>query len=249
LPLTFLKSNPVTTITVGNQAVPVVVDTGGGGITLGAEAIEAAGGKKLDQYSSGPDSYGREVRSPKYKVGSITIGGRAFRDVVVTQAESRAAGEGPPVPGSIGRELLSHYFLVIDYAKSSMALWPAHSQVSAASCGTKRVPMERTSDPGLVVINVSTPSGPTRALLDTGATYSIVPDTLVKGRNLETFLRGQQPFYGLRNMVAASNDLGPVEFVVLPVRPPEDFQVFLGWNFFSNRVVCVDYGNRQVLTP
>jgi hypothetical protein len=244
-----MKSNPVTTITVANQAIPVVVDTGGGGITLGAEAIAAAGGKQLEQYSSGPDAYGREVRSPKYRLASITMGGGALRDVVVTQAETGVPGGGPPVPGSIGRELLSHYFLVIDYAGSSMALWPANTKSPVASCGSKRLPMERTSDPDLVVVNVSTSFGTIRALLDTGATYSIMPDSLVKGRNLDTISRGQQPFYGLRNMVVAGNDLGPIEFVVLPVQPPEDFQVMLGWNFFSNRVVCVDYANRQVLTP
>jgi hypothetical protein len=249
LPLTFMNSNPVATITVGDQDVPVVVDTGGGGIALSVEVIEAAGGRRLDQYSSGPDAYGREIRSPKYKVASITIGGRAFSDVVVTQAESRPAGGGPPVPGSIGRELLSHYFVVIDYARKSIDLWPDNARSSAAGCGTNKVPMERTKDPGLVVLSFSTPSGPMRAVLDTGATYSIMPEWLVKERKLETVLHGQQPFYGLANVVAAKRELGPMEFVVLPVQPPADFQVFLGWNFFSNRVVCIDYENRQVLTP
>lgn len=58
--------------------------------------------------------------------------------------------------------------------------------------------------------------------------------------------RGQTPFYKLEALTADGQDFGPLEFVVLPARPPEDFQVFLGANFFSNHVVCLDYANREI---
>jgi len=248
LALTFIQANPVTTISVGSQLVPAGIDTGGGGITLSEDVIKTAGGTKLDRYSSGPDAFGREIRSPMYNVPAVTIGGRTFHDVVVTQAENLPAGAGPPVSNGIGRQFLSQYFVQIDYPKSSMTLWSADSNaIARASCGAKSIPMERTTDPGLVVITLTTASGPIRALLDTGATYSVMPEALVKKLALETSSQSGTSFYKLESTVSAGHDLGSIEFVVLPAQPPEDFQVFLGSNFFRNRVVCLDYGRREIL--
>lgn len=248
LALTFMQANAITTIYVGSQMVPAGVDTGGGGITLSEDAIKNAGGTKLDRYSTGPDAFGREIRSPMYRVPAVTIGGHSFHDMVVTQSENLPAGAGPPVPNSIGRQLLSQYFVQIDYPKSTITLWPIESNtVARASCGAKSIPMERTTDPGLVVITLTTSAGPVRALLDTGASYSVLPETLVKERGLATNSQGDTSFYRLGRLVSGGHDLGSIEFVVLPAQPPEDFQAFLGFNFFNNRVVCLDYGHREVL--
>ncbi len=106
--------------------------------------------------------------------------------------------------------------------------------------------MEPTRESGLVVTQFMTSSGPIRAIWDTGAQYSAMPEDLARDRNLALTFRGQTPFYKLEALTAAGQDFGPLEFVVLPVKPPEDFQVFLGANFFSNHVVCLDYENREI---
>ncbi len=98
----------------------------------------------------------------------------------------------------------------------------------------------------MVVTQIVTPSGLLRAIWDTGAQYSAVPEDLARDRNLALTLYGQTPFYKLEALTSAGYDFGPLEFVVLPVKPPEDFQVFLGANFFSNHVVCLDYRNREI---
>lgn len=106
--------------------------------------------------------------------------------------------------------------------------------------------MEPTRESGLVVTQFMTPSGPLRAIWDTGAQYSAMPEDLARDRNLALTLHDQTPFHQLGALTAAGQDFGPLEFVVLPVKPPEDFQVFLGANFFSNHVVCLDYKNREI---
>lgn len=248
LPLTIVQSNPATTISVGDQAVSAIVDTGGGGVTLGAAVIRGARGRKLAGYITWQDLYGRESRSPKFEVPSITIGGQTFRNVVVTQAINYPDGEGPSTPNQIGREFISQYFVIIDYAGRSMTLWPTKAtSMASTECGVKRLRMERTKDPGLVVTQFMTPSGPLRAAWDTGSTYSIVPESLAKNRQLMTVARGPMQFYRLGALTAAGHDLGSLEFVVLPVHPPDDFQVVLGANFFANHVVCLDYKSREVL--
>jgi hypothetical protein len=45
---------------------------------------------------------------------------------------------------------------------------------------------------------------------------------------------------------AASQDFGPLEFVVLPLKLPGDFEGILGGNFFERHVVCLDYQRREI---
>ena len=106
--------------------------------------------------------------------------------------------------------------------------------------------MESTKESGLVVTQFATPSGPIRAIWDTGAQYSVIPEDLARDRNLPLTFRGQTPFYKLESLSAGGQDFGALEFVVLPAKPPEDFQIFLGANFFSNHLVCLDYENREI---
>lgn len=124
LAVTIIRSNPVTTITVGGQTIQTVVDTGGdvdGALTLSKEVIESVGGLSLGN-SVTNDAYGREFTRPRFKVPVATIGGHTFQDVTVVQAPVRAVGEEPPVPNAIGRQFLSQYLVVVDYAGGSITL-------------------------------------------------------------------------------------------------------------------------------
>lgn len=248
LPLSIIQSNPVTTISVGDATVQAGIDTGGGAIELSEGVIHSAGGVRLAEDRTWNDAFGREYRVPQFKVPIMTIGGQEFHDIVVIQAATWPEGEGPPVPNGIGRDFLSRYFVVIDYAGLSMTLWPPDTRVAAsATCGTERVPMEPTKESDLVVSEFTTPSGPIRLAWDTGATYSVLPEALAQDWRLDLMFRGQTSFYRLPSLSAAGSDFGPLEFVVLPIQPPEDFQGIIGANFFSDHIVCLDYEKREVL--
>jgi gag-polyprotein putative aspartyl protease len=246
LPLNIVRSNPVTKITVGSRTVQAVVDTGGGGITLSEDVIRAAGGVRLADERVWNDALGREYRVPQFKVPVVTIGGRTFHDIVVIQAVERPDDQGPPVPNTIGQQFLSRYLTVVDYAGLAITLWPPDTELKdAADCGTTRIPMEQTEDPGLVVTDFDTPSGSMRLGWDTGATFSALSESLVKSRRLQTFVRGQTSFYRPRRLSAAGQEFGRLDFVVLPLQLP-DFQGVLGANFFSDHVVCLDWVKREV---
>jgi hypothetical protein len=247
LPLRIIRSSAVTEITVGNQTVQAGVDTGGGGLTLREDVIRTAGGVRLPDELEWTDGFGREYHVPQFRIPVMNIGGRTFRDAVVAQAADWAEGEGPPVPNGIGGDFLSQYFAVIDFAGRSITLWPADSPPLAhAACGAVRVPMEETEQSGLVVSEFDTPSGTIRLLWDTGASYSMLPLSLVERSKLETILRGQTPFHIPAKLAAAGHEFGPLEFVVLPLQLPNDFQGMLGANFFTTHVVCIDYGKREI---
>ncbi len=217
------------------------MDTGGGGIDLTEDVIRDAGGIRLKKMQEGTDAYGNVVTAPKFRIPLITIGGQTFHDLVVAQT-GKPEGDGPPVSNSIGRHFLHDYLVVIDYAGSSITLWPPDASAAAAACGVMQVPMRRTiGESHLAVGKFTTPSGPLKLLWDTGATWSTLTESVVKDRHLPVVTRGQTSFYSPKVLSVSGQEFGPLEFVVQPVRSPAGVQGFIGANFFSNHVVCLDY--------
>jgi hypothetical protein len=109
--------------------------------------------------------------------------------------------------------------------------------------------MEHTEeDNQLVVSTFDTQSGRIRLLFDTGATYSMLPEVIAEKLQLATVLHGPDSpkFYQSKILSAAGQDFGPMEFVILPLKLPGDFEGMLGRNFFENHVVCLDYKRREI---
>ena len=252
LPLTFVQSIPVTTIAVGGQTMQAIVDISGGdadgALTLSKEAIESAHGVILGTAVAN-DALGHEFTRPRFKVSGVTIGGHTFQEIRVVQAMVQASGDGPPVPNSIGKHFLSEYFVVVDYAGASISLWPPDTKSPAGeNCGRTRIPMEPTTEDRLAVSEFETSSGRVRLLWGTGNAYSMLPETTARKLRLATVTRGPDSpkFYQSKTLSAAGQDLGPLEFVVLPLKLPSDFEGILGGNFFEHHVVCLDYQRREI---
>ena len=244
LPLTFIQSNPVTTITVGNQTVQVIVDTGGGAVTLSKEIIDSAGGIRLADSQVSTSAFGRDVKHQRFRVPVVTIGSQTFHDMAVLQALDT---DGAPIPNGIGRQFLSQYFVVVDYAGGSITLWPVNAKNAAdKNCGSTRIPMQHTEEDQLAVSDFGTQVGGLRLLWDTGASYSALPETLAEKLQLATIVRGNTKFWQAKVFSAAGHDFGPVEFVLQPLQLPGDFEGMLGRNFFEHHVVCLDYKLREI---
>jgi Aspartyl protease len=245
LRLNFVQSNLVTTITVGDRTVQASVDTGGGAITLSKEILQSAGARSLGDTVVSTDSFGHESRHARFRVPVMTIGGETFRNMTVIQASDTG---GPPIPNGIGRQFLSRYFVVLDYERGSMTLWPPSAErQERMNCGPSRIPMDHTEDDEqLVVSTFDTGSGPIRLLWDTGANISMLPETIVEKLRLATYTSGNTTFYHAKMLSAGGNDFGPIEFVVAPLKLPGDFEGMLGRNFVEAHVVCLDYKHREV---
>jgi predicted aspartyl protease len=247
LPVTLMRSTPVTTITVGGRTVQAIVDTGGGILTLSRDVIDAAGGAKLEDTQVSNDALGNESTHTRFRMPVIDIGGRVLRDTVVIESALREARDSPPVLNSIGRQFLYQYLVVVDYAGGVITLWPPDpGNADRAKCGHTRISMEHTEEEHLAVSVFETPSGRLRLLWDTGATYSMLPNAMAEKLRSETITRGNTEFYPSKMLTAAGQNFGPLEFVLLPLQPPKDFQGILGANFFAKHVVCFDYARREV---
>jgi len=139
---------------------------------------------------------------------------------------------------------------VVDYASATVTLWPLESKNPAPDqCAGAQIPMEHTEeDNQLPVGSFKAGVRRFRLLWDTGASYSALPNTLVEKWNLQTRVRGpgSPQFYRSTPLSVAGQDLGPIEFVVLPLKLSRDFDGLLGGNFFEKHVVCLDYARRVV---
>jgi predicted aspartyl protease len=247
LALTIVQANPVITITVGDRAVQAIVDTGGGALQLTRDILNSAGAVRLGESIVSTNAMGQHAQQQRYRVPQVTVGDQTFHDIVAVEA---AEASGAPIQNTIGRQFLSQFIVVVDYASAAITLWPLETKkLPAKQCGGARIPMERTAeDNQFAVGEFKTTAGHLRLLWDTGATYSTLPVALAKRLSLPTGVRGpgSPPFFEATEFSAAGHKFEPVEFVLLPLELPRDFDGMLGQNFFDRHVVCLDYARREV---
>ncbi len=251
LRLTFVASTPLTTIFVGTRAIRAIVDTstgdGDGALTLSHELIESAGGTRLGD-AVVVDAAGRQLIRPRFRIPMIIVDGQIFRDVNTVEAlppETNAALS----PNVIGNLFLSRYFVVVDFAAADITLWPTGSGLpTGVDCGQTRIPMERTQEERLAVSAFDMPAGRVRLSWSTSASHSMLGVTAAEKLRLEMMSRGSNGPGSFRpkSLHAAGQDMGSLDFVVLPLQLSADFDGVLGRDFFDQHVVCLDYERREV---
>lgn len=135
LPLSIIQSNPVTTIIVGERTVQAIVDTGGGALMLSKEVLDTVHAVRLGDSVVSTDASGRAFEHLRFRVPVATIGGLTFHDLAAIQAPDTG---GPPIANTIGRQFLSQYFVVVDYAGAAITLWPKNTKkLALTTCGRK----------------------------------------------------------------------------------------------------------------
>jgi hypothetical protein len=87
-----VQSNPATKVMVGEVEVSIGIDTGGGIIDLSGDVIRKVGAKKMPGSNTWTDWTGQEFQAQLFKIPSVTIDGRTFRNLVAEQANEPASG-------------------------------------------------------------------------------------------------------------------------------------------------------------
>jgi len=250
LPLTFLGNNPMTSIEVAGHETEVVVDTGGGVLALSRETLTRAGAVELSgKPAIWTDANGQAHEARRFRVPEIRVGGRLFANLEAIEAQT--IPNGPPVPNAIGREFLRQFIVLMDYSRRTMTLLSAKTAEVAAEamgCQGTRVPFEQTSAPGLAITRVKLDGATLRLVWDTGATYSSLSARVISAHRLSVApaVGTRPPFYNTQHLVMGGSDFGPLEFVVLPLELPGDFDGMLGYNVFAKHVVCLNYGRSEL---
>jgi hypothetical protein len=237
VPLQFEAGFPVIMARINGQKIPLMVD-------LAQTAPIALFPAAVDSVKPQPvDSQNQSV--PLIRIQRLDIGDLTFTDVegFVDSTTPSQSTQPPLRQGAIGASLLRAFKVILDYRHKDMTLLQnrrAFNDIDA--CQGVKAPFLPDST-GAAVSAVHTELGDLVALWDTGASVSIIRKAAAASRNAP-LSNGQVTF---QHLGIGSADFGPLAMTVADYAQFPGTDAILGYNFFEQHVVCIDYPNQQVL--
>jgi predicted aspartyl protease len=240
VPIELAQGNPIASGRINGLAVSLVVDSGGDLIVLKPDIIAKLGLTPLQSQGSATDAYGRTSQQSLFNLATFEIGSSTFHNLKAAEVGAYAAQA--PGDGIIGRSFLNKFVTVYDFAARNIELLsPDERSRVSNQCRGIKVGLIRNPE-GINISFARTDFGSARMLWDTGATYSFLKKRIADAYRLST----QGPFYTSKLFALGANDFGPMKFVVLDLQAPIDVEGYIGFNFFSAHVVCIDPSTRSV---
>jgi len=245
LPLRFEEGNVLVDGAIDGKPVHLIVDSGGkGSLQLTAAAAARIGVKTQESLISRTDAFGNTYAGPGFAVGELAIAGAEFRNLPgFVRGEAASGATGPlPADGLLGMEFLRDYIARFDYGAKTLTLFTEHdSAESGHACAGSPVPV--FSHPlRYWVTAIQTDNGMFRAILDTGATYSMISAATATAAKLPL----EENLYRSKRLVVGTREVGSLDFVSIPM-DVAGADALLGYNFFERHIVCFD-GPRGTVT-
>jgi predicted aspartyl protease len=264
LPLLFGGRGPMLVAAkINGSPVSMVVDTGAQWTAITPDTMTRLQ-LPPDAWNGGlhrgvADSFSNHINAitRSFEVGGMTIEGRSLSVVPL----SFGAGVQPPLAGLLGADFLYHFDLDIDLPHGALTLY-RHAECGSvppwAAAGAA-IPLLKSA-PNRLFLWLSVDGRPFRAILDTGATISLItrpnalragvsPATLERDPTLSTGGLGTQQS-AVRLHEFASMQIGRQRFesVRLAVggRVLGGGDMLLGLDFLRGRRVWVSYAARQM---
>ncbi len=188
---------------------------------------------------------GNVIQSGKFKLPRLQIGSAIFTDVIGRPDLHSSAYQATDVgqQGYFGTSLLKAYKVVLDYKHLKMTLIPAGSTKSGSDmCGGIAVPF-LPDWKGEPVTRASTDFGEVTAVWDTGAPASILRNARARQRSdpgpTETTIT--------QHFILGGEEFGPIKLDVAEFTEPAGADMFIGYNFFAEHVVCIDFPGHRFL--
>ncbi len=254
VPIKLIGADPIVEVRVNGLPINVHFDIGtGGSLALFPSKLNQIEDKVLVDRSrggvaqDGPTGGGR----PIYQVDLIEIGGLALENARIgedfhDEAFQKEFTARNYAHGFLGRRYFLEHKIVIDYPKSELTIIPPDAPAEQQlECQGVELPLlrENEKDWGLVS-NAVTDIGSLVVVWDTGFPANVVFKKWTDSAGLS---------YSVGNKIVSEtlningHDFGPKTFEVWDWgsdRPP--FDGFIGYDFFSEHVVCVDFPNGAV---
>src|SRR5262245_41889814 len=245
LPLRFEDGNVLVDASIDGKPVHLIVDTGGkGSLQLTAAAATRVGVKTDETLVSRIDAFGNSYSGPGFSVAELEIAGTKFRNLPgFVRGEAAGGATGPlPADGLLGMEFLRGYVARFDYAAKSLTLYGEddRSKSGPACAGS---PVTIFSHPlRFWLTAIQTDHGLFRAILDSGATYSMISSATAAAAKLPL----EDGLYKTARLNLGTREVGPLDFVSIGLDVP-GADALLGYNFFERHALCFD-GPRNAVT-
>ena len=249
VPMELVNRTPVLTVRVNDIDVRLHLDTGSGAtLKLYPSVIE-----KLKIVPTGEivESIGIEgvtMYEPVYVVSRVEIGGATFDDVRIVQDDHTEEHRRETIQyrgtyGHVGRGLFNDHKLVIDYQDETLTLIPPDAPSSADNaCGGIELPLVTDRDWGLTTI-ADTDIGDIYSVWDTGARGNIMVKAASDAAGLGLEARDQ---FETEKFVINGHDFGPIRMNIWDIPLPAEMNTILGYWFFSDKIVCVDFPRQRI---
>ena len=242
---------PVLSFRINDVDVRLALDLGSGTtLTLYPEILE-----KIEAVSTGEvhESMGMEgvlMENPIYEVSRVSLGDVKYLDLQVRQDDHTEQHRKDTIEyrgtyGRAGRGLFDNGKLIIDYQNESMTIIPPDApDVDQATCRGVELPLATEKESLGLTTKVHTDIGELYAVWDTGAPGNIMPKRTTDAAGLELRARDQ---FRTEKFVINGHEFGPVRMNVwdVPALPP-DLNTLLGYWFFSDKIVCIDFPRKSI---
>jgi hypothetical protein len=241
-----LSNLPVVTAKIDGHDVPLVFDLGdASALVLAERVIDRVKTFPTGETNRSTDVQGNVIESPKFKLARLQIGNAVFTDVIGRRDLHDPKYHPPDVgqQGYFGTSLLKSYMVVLDYRHRQMTFIPAGSSKNqSAKCSGTAVPFLPEWN-GYAVTKVSTDLGELTAIWDTGSDESVLrkagSQKISNSDLTETVITKRLSFGG--------TEFGPLKLHVADYAQPAGTDMFIGYNFFAQHVVCIDFPGHRVL--
>ncbi len=246
LPIKLLGNFPVVTVTIEGKSVPLVFDSGNSGsLALTQAVLDAVKAIPTGQTSRGMDPKGNIITYPKYTIHRVQIGTAVFTEVVAELDVHDSSYQATQVgqQGFLGTSLVKGYQVILDYPHRRMTLVPPGSPRDLPGGCTGTVVPFSPQWHGEPAAEADTDLGRLVMWWDTGSPTSALSQRFVQkaGSNSldETVMS--------KRFTLGGSEFGPWQFDIWDLSLPPGFDGFIGYNFFANHIVCMDFPGHRLL--
>ncbi|MDJ0710463.1 MAG: hypothetical protein QNJ14_08740 [Woeseiaceae bacterium] len=252
IPMEIVNRTPVVVVKVGEEEVPLQLDLGSGTtLTLFPQVFDRIDAQPTGEVHMSMGIEGVAMENPVFTVPLAMLGEAVFEDLEVRRDDHSEQHRAETIAyrgtyGRVGRGLFDEGKLVVDYQNELLTILPTNAAVEdQRACSGVEIPLEIDKESLGLTTKVNTDIGELYAVWDTGARGNIMlkKTTDAAGLSLEARDTFQTETFAMNG-----HDFGPVRMNVwdIPVLPP-DLHTLLGYWFFADKIVCVDFPGKRLL--
>jgi hypothetical protein len=246
VPMQLLGNFPVISVHIEGIDVPLVFDLGDGGsaAVLAPALIKRVKTLPAAERHRAYDAMGNAIQSGTFTLPRLQIGDVVFTDVLGRPDLHDPAYQSQNVgqQGYLGTALLQSYKVVLDYPHRQLTLISADSgKRDLEKCKGQSVPFLLGWNDTLVT-KATTDFGERTAVWDTGA-----PVSILRRANAPKMSDDATEATVTRRMILGGTDFGPLKLDVADYKEPAGTDMFIGYTFFIDHIVCVDFPGKRFL--
>lgn len=249
--------NPLIKVQIEEKGYDLLVDTGSSSneFTLQKNVVEKVQKKELVENFEMYDLRGNTYSCRTYRIPKIKIKGFSFFDVSVTeQSDEYEANvlvwltskvkrkQDARIRGKIGLSVFQKYCCLFDFPNSQIILEKGIKELENVCSLNDFTCIPFSIEPWGVVISVKTDVGESRMILDTGATYSVINNSVSEISRIEELGAGSGRWcYSSSQLIIGGIDYGSWDFALFDIGKEFKVDGCLGADFFLEYTIALDF--------